>query len=572
MVSRRKLAVSIGIVAVAAVSLLAASWASASSKAAYPRNKTLITSGTQWGPISGMNPYGGSYATGMVGLVNETLLRFNPLTDKYINWLAKSAKFSGKPGSVSKTFIIKVRPGIKWSNGKKFSAADVAFNIKLGRYTTAFWNVLYTNLKSVKAKGDTVTIKFKSTPNYAQWQNLMWNLPMMNPAQYKGITQTTFTSFSPKVPIGTGPYTLGSIDPTIRVVWKKKPVWWAAKQKVSPSPVPSFIIDLCNTNNTNALGGLLTAIEDLNNNYIVGINQYVSNGKMQTYFPGKPYDLAANTAWLTPNTKHTPLNDKAFRKALATSIDVGNIINNDYHNLVTKADATGLLKIWKKWINSSQVSSLGFSFNTTKAKAMLKTAGYKTGAGGYVENKDGSPLELSIAVPSGWSDWETAETMIVNSAKAAGIHIVIKVGDFNAYAAARNNGTFDLVIDNTYQMSDNPYTFFNGLFHKPILTAQTFANFSRYDNEGAWVLTKKLDKTPLGATAKRKAIMKSLQKVTLTDLPNIPLWYNGVWAQTQNKYWKNWPSSTSTRKYIPAMWRGYLQMTGIDMFTHVKKA
>src|SRR5665811_2084565 len=87
-------------------------------------------------------------------------------------------------------------------------------------------------------------------------------------------------------------------------------------------------------------------------------------------------------------------------------------------SLVTKADSTGLLKIWKKWINSSQVSSLGFSFNTTKAKAMLKTAGYKTGAGGYVENKDGTPLELSIAVPSGWSDWETAETMIVNSAKA----------------------------------------------------------------------------------------------------------------------------------------------------------
>ena len=568
MVSRRKLAVSIGIVAVAAVSLLAASWAGASSQASYPRAQTLITSGTQWGPIAGMNPYGGSYATGMVGLVNETLLRYDPLTDKYIPWLAKSAKFTG-----AKTFVIKVRPGIKWSNGKAFTGKDVAFNINLGKFKTAFWNVLYTNIKPAKAKGNTVTVTFKSTPNYDQWQNLMWNLPMMNPAQYAGITAATFTSFSPKTPIGTGPYTLGSIDPTIRVVWQKKAVWWAAKQKVAPSPAPTFIIDLCNTNNTNALGGLLTAIEDLNNNYIVGINQYVANGKMQTYFNGPPYDLAANTAWLTPNTTKKPLNDKTFRKALASSVNVTNIVNSDYRNLVTKANPTGLLKIWKKWIDAKQVASLGFTYDISKAKALLSGAGYKDVNGdGYVENKDGSKLELSIAVPSGWSDWELAENMIVNSTKAAGIHVAIKVGDFNAYQAARNNGTFDLVIDNTYQLSDNPYTFFNGLFHQPILTAQTFANFSRYNNAGAWTLTKKLDKTPLGQVSKRKAIMKSLEKVVLTDLPNIPLWYNGVWAQTQSKYWTNWPSHGSKRHYVPCMWRGYLQLTGIDMFTHVKKA
>ena len=566
MVSRRKLATSIGIVAVAVISLLAANLASAKSSA-LPRDETLITSGTQWGNIAGMNPYGGNYATGMVGLVNETLLRYDPLKDKYINWLASSAKFTSP-----KVFVVKVRDGIKWENGHALTGADVAFNVNLGRFKTAFWNTLYKNISPASASGQTVTIKFKNTPNYAQWQNLMWNLPIVNPTQYAGITESTMTSFSPSDPIGTGPYKLESLDAPNQVAWVKKSSWWAAEKGVSPSPAPKYIIDLCNTANTNALSGLLTAIEDLNNNYIVGINKYVASGEMQTYFPGKPYDLAANTAWLTPNTTHKPLNDPKFRRALATSINVANIINNDYHNLVTKADATGLLKIWKKWINSSQVSSLGFSFNTAKAKTLLSGAGYKTGSDGYVVNKDGSKIELSIAVPSGWSDWETAETMIVNSAKAAGIHIAIKVGDFNAYQAARNNGTFDLVIDNTYQMSDNPYTFFNGLFHKPILTAQTFANFSRYDNEGAWVLTKKLDKTPLGATAKRKAIMKSLQKVTLTDLPNIPLWYNGVWAQTQNKYWKNWPSSTSTRKYIPAMWRGYLQMTGIDMFTHVKKA
>lgn len=559
---------SIGIVAVAAVSLLAASWAGAQSKVQYPRSKTLITSGTQWAPIAGMNPYDESYATGMVGLVNETLLRYDPLTDKYINWLAKSAEFTS-----AKVFVVKVRPGIKWSNGKKFTASDVAFNFELGRFKTAPWSKLWSHIASIETRGNKVTFRFKGTPNYAQWQNLIWSLPMVNPRQYEGITEKTFTSFSPKNPIGTGPYTLASLDAETKVVWKKKAVWWAAKQNVSPSPAPTYIIDLRNTEITNALSGLLNQIEDLNNSYLPGVVAYVKNGLMQTYYPSAPYDLSGNTAWLTPNTTHKPLNDRAFRKALATSIDVANIVKNDYGNLVTKANATGLPKIWNKWVDQKQLKNLGFSYSTSKATSLLAAAGYKdVNNDGYVENKDGSTLDLKIAVPSPSSDWESARDMIVNDAKAAGIHLTVDIGDYNHYLLERDGGNFDLVIDDTYQISDNPSTYFNGLFYKPVLPNQTFANFSRYDNNIAWSLVKELDKTPLGNTSKRKSLMRKLEKIQLTDLPNIPLWYNGVWAQTQSSYWTNWPSSTSKRNYIPYMGPGYLQMTGIDMLTHIKPA
>ena len=36
-----------------------------------------------------------------------------------------------------------VRPNIKWSDGKAFTASDVAYNVKLGRFNTAFWNNLW---------------------------------------------------------------------------------------------------------------------------------------------------------------------------------------------------------------------------------------------------------------------------------------------------------------------------------------------------------------------------------------------------------------------------------------------
>jgi len=588
MVSRRKLAVSLGIVAVAAISLLAASWAGAQSKASYPREQTLITSGTQWGSIAGFNPYVGNYATGMVGLSNETLLRYDPLADKYIPWLAKSAEFTGP-----KRFTIKVRSGIKWSDGKPFTAEDVAFNLRLLRFSTSTWHTAWCKLSvetdpkvvptcaakaiKVRAKGDTVTVTWSETPSFAQWMNAMFNIPMMSPKQYGKVTSATLTTITVK-PIGTGPYTLDSAgyDPTTRVVWKKQAVWWAAKQGVAPSPAPTYIIDLCNTSNTNALSGLLTKIEDLNNNYLPGITTLVKNGQAQTYFSKAPYDLSANTAWLEVNTTKPALNDKAFRKALATSVNVGNIVANDYGNLVLPANATGLLGVWQKWVDQAQLKSLGFTYSTAKAKTMLAAAGYKDSNGdGYVENKDGSKIDLKIAVPQGWSDWESARDMIVASAKLAGIRMHKDEGDFNHWQTERNQGQFDTVIDNNYQLSDNPWTYYNGIFHLPIITTgtgQTNFNFGRYNNPAAWSLVKKLDKTSVTNTAQRKSIMKQLQAITMNDLPIIPLWYNGVWAQTQSKYWTNWPSDASTRKYIPCMWRGYLQMTGIDTFTHVKKA
>jgi peptide/nickel transport system substrate-binding protein len=625
MVSRRKVAISLGIVAVAAISLMAANLAGAKTKAAsYPRTQTLFTGGTQWGSIAGTNPYTGSYATGMVGLVNETLLRYDPLKDKYIKWLAKSAKFTGK------TYKVTIRSGVKWSDGSAFTAKHVAWNFKLGRFNTATWNNLYcvqtpspvpdvcpssrqtmkittpaTKVKvnvmrkhkvhgkkvcvKIVRKGkkvckkktvkryNRVVFKFKSTPNYVQWQNLIWNLPMIQPAQAAPQIKSAdlLTRYSPFNPVGTGPYTLDAkgYDATTRVVWKKKKTWWAAKQKVAPSPKPKYIIDLCNTSNTTALAALTSHIVDLSNTGQMGIAAAVSNGSVQTYLPDKPYFLSANTAWLAPNTTHKPLNDKTFRKALATAININKIVSNDYNGLVVKANATGLLPVWSKWIDSGLVSSKGFSYSTSKAKTLLSDAGYKMGGDGYFNNKDNSNLSLSMEVPSGWSDWEIARDMIIQDAKNAGIKITVVEGDQNKVQFTDlYGGDYDLEIINNFALSDDPWTMLNGIFHLPILSQQTFANFERYTNSAAWSLVQQLDKTPKTNAAARKSIMSKIEDIILTDVPMVPMWYNPLWAEMQSRYWTNWPKDGTSREYTPCSWRGFGQMTAIDMYTHVKKA
>ncbi len=573
-VRRNRVAVAGVLAAITAVALAAtlAGGAGASSQAkSYPRAQTLVTSGTQWGNIAGMNPYVGNYAAGMVGLVNETLLRYDPLKDKYIDWLAQSAKWTG-----ATQYTIVVRSGVRWSDGKPFKGSDVAFNLRLQHFNTGQWNNLYLNVKSIQVKGNTVVVNFKSTPNYIQWQNAMWNIPMISPVQGKTIkTAQQLTTYNPHNPVGTGPYKLDTsgFDVTTRVVWVKRAHWWASDQGLAPSPGPKYVIDLVNTSNTNALSGVLSGLEDMNNNYLPGVNTLVDQGKVKTYYPKAPYMLSANTAWLEPNTTHKPLNDATFRKALAMSIDIAKIVKDDYQHLVLPASPTGLLPTWSKYVNKAAVKQYGFSHNASAAKQMLLKAGYKQDSSGMIENKDGSKIDLEISVPQGWSDWEAARDMIVASAKDAGIRIHAKVKDFNTWQSDRNTGNFDLVIDNNYQLSDNPWTYWNGIFHLPVITTgtgQTFANFGRYENATAWNLAQKLDKTTPSNTKQITSINNQLQTILMQDLPLIPLWYNGIWAQTTTKYWTNWPAASTSRQYIPAMWRGYLQMTGIDAITHLK--
>src|SRR6188472_4437856 len=131
MASRRKWVTGFGIIAVVAVLAgLATSGAGAQqqSSLALPRNATLFTSGTAWGPFTQFNPLRSSgNATGTLGLLYETLFRYDPLADKYIPWLATSGKWVGR------TYVIQLRPGVKWSDGQALTGNDVKFTFETGK-------------------------------------------------------------------------------------------------------------------------------------------------------------------------------------------------------------------------------------------------------------------------------------------------------------------------------------------------------------------------------------------------------------------------------------------------------
>jgi peptide/nickel transport system substrate-binding protein len=284
--------------------------------------------------------------------------------------------------------------------------------------------------------------------------------------------------------------------------------------------------------------------------------------------------LSANTAWLVLNTTKKPMDDPAFRKALAYSIDVDKIVNGVYGQIVQAASPTGLLPAWDKFVDKSVVNQLGFSYDPARARSLLAQAGYKdTDGDKFVEGPNGSKIELNLIVPNGWTDWMESIRVVGESAKAVGIKVNTEFPEFQALVDARNKGDFDMLINNEKQLSNSPWEYYDYMFRLPVQDSQSTANFGRYENKQAWNLVQQLDKTPTDDEAAMRKVTSQLQKIQLSELPVIPLWYNGAWAQANNTVWTGWPSAKEGDSHLmPVTWRNYWELGSILMLADLKPA
>jgi peptide/nickel transport system substrate-binding protein len=574
--SRRGWAAGVGVAALLAA-LAAASFtagtagAGEQSTAVLPRAQTLYMSGNQWSPNNDLNPAKNwDYITGLVGFAYETAFRYDPLADTFTPWLATGGAWTSKT-----TYTMTVRSGVRWTDGKPLTARDVKYSFDLAKIATHPQHALWadTGLTSTRVAGSKVIFTFAGTPGYQQFDYYRFMVAIVPRHIFSTYTATQLATdnlFFPEKIVGTGPYRYdsGASASSQTVVWRKNPNWWAI-EALGLNPAPKYIVDIHNASNAAALANFKAGNIDLFNNFAP---KSAISGSAKTYFSKAPYHLGANTTWLFPNTTRKPLDDKQFRKALAFSINIGQILDKAYQGLVQKASPTGLLPIWNKWVDQKVVKQYGFSYDPAKAKSILAAAGYRDRDGdGFVENKDGSKIDLGIMVPNGWSDWMTAIQIVSDSAKAVGIKVTPSYPEYGTLVDDRGHARYDLLLGNDRQMSNTPWTYYQYIYQLPILENQTTTNYERYENPTAWSLTKGLDKIPSTNTVAYKAQMSKLQKVFLQDLPVIPLWYNGMWAMFNTKYWTNWPSDKG-HQYTTVSWRNYWQMTGIDMLVNLKPA
>ncbi|HSK91602.1 MAG TPA: ABC transporter substrate-binding protein [Euzebyales bacterium] len=536
----------------------------------YERSETLYTSGKQWGPPNNWNPLmPWQYAMGIMNLVYETLFVYDPIADEYTPWIAESGDWASDT-----EYELIVREGVTFTDGEPLTAEDVAFTFQLGEQYEAVWfSPLWDFLDSVEAVDDQ-TVRFTFTEAlYQQWANYLYDIPIVPEHIWSAFDEEQVTAGANEEPVGSGPY-LYETHSEDRQVYIRNDEWWGA-EALGLDFAPRRIVDIVNSDNNTALGLVLQGQLDLSNNFLPGVATLIGEGggySLSTFYEEPPYMLSANTAWLVPNHNRPPLDDAQFRKALASAINVPEIVERVYGDIVAPANPTGLLPIWDDYVDQGVVDAHGFTYDADEARRILADAGYEDGDGdGMVETPDGEAIELSVIVPNGWSDWMEAARVIANSAQAAGINVQADFPDFNALVDARNAGEFDLLINNERQMSNTPWTYLRYVFRE-VQEPMTTDNFARYDSPEGRELLDQLDQTPVDDTAGMQQIISQMQEIQLQDTPVIPLWYNGLWAQYNDTVWSNWPADGTENQALPATWTGYWQLGSINTLAELELA
>lgn len=526
----------------------------------YPRNETLYVSGSAWGPLNDWNPFitwSKANSTGTNGLMYETLFAFDPMTGELTPWLAESGVWS-----TPTTFDLVLREGLTWSDGEALTTDDVKFTFEVGQMYASIWfSPVWDYLTGITVT-DATHMQFTfADPLYQEWSNNLYNIFIVPQHLWESKTEEEITAGANENPIGSGAY-LWSTYSEDRNVWVRNESWWGIE--VFGLPAPKYIVDIRFSSNNNALGAVIKGEVDLSNNFLPGIATLSDKNYVETYYPSAPYMISANTAVLFLNTTMKPMDDAAFRRALAFAIDVPSIVNIAYANLVKASSPTGLLPTLSEFDDQAVIAELGYSFDTEEAKAMLAAAGYVDVDGdGFVESPDGSAIALEVTCPNGWTDWMAAIDIIASSSQAAGINITAAYPDYGAWNTALTDGTFHMTLNNWAGVSNTPWTLYNLLFRNPIQATMGSGNFGRYDNQEMFDLVDALARVPADDIEGMKAACSDIQALMLTDMPMIPLWYNGLWAQFSTSTWTNWPVDGSGSAALPASWNGYWQLGGM---------
>jgi peptide/nickel transport system substrate-binding protein len=530
----------------------------------FPRSETVYTSGSAYSPPTNWNPLDtGNFATGTQGLIYEPLFLYDPIKGSYDPWLATGDLASGWKGN---TYVINVRPGVKWTNGTTLTGADVAYSINLARTNaTDPYSANVATVANATASGNTVTVTFKGTPGYTEFTDYLWKAPVLPQAIWSKFPASQIATDANAHPVGTGPMTLDTANAQ-EVAYQTQPNWWGTSA-LGLSFKFKYLVDVVNGSNGQELGQLTAGAIDWSNNFLPGINQLMgavggnSGYTLKTYYASTPYMLSANTVWLEPNDSVAPMNNVNFRKALAYALNPTAIAQTVYGGIAQAANPTGLLPTLSSFVDKSAVSQGAPTYNPATAKTYLAKSGYKGQA-------------ITLQVPDGWSDWMDATTVIKSELDAIGINLQLIYPQSNARTANVTNGKFDLQLDNNAGLDSTPWSYFQRVYQLPIAAAQTSQlNWERYSSPSDWSLVQQAASVPLTDTAKLDTIYGQLETDFFKQEPVIPLWYNGAWFQGNTQYWQDFPSSTGTDQNMPVMWNGYIgALTTVPALANLKPA
>jgi len=488
-------------------------------------------SGSLW--TCGFNPFNLSNIGYSFGNVYEPLVFVNTLQNaKESPWLA--TKWTWSNGNKDITFTI--RNGVKWTDGKPLTAADVVYTFNLLKQHKALdVNSVWSVLSSVTQKGSNQVVMTFKAPAVTYFYYIADQTAIV--PQHIWSTVSDPVKYTDSHPVGTGAYTMSNCTPQ-NITYKANPHYWQpGKPKVATVNYPAF------TSNDTANTYLANGQAQWGSQFIPSIQKfYLSKSPNYHYW----FPPVANVTMFI-NLKNPILRDVKVRQAMAYAIDRHKASLIGEYGYEPASNQTGIVTpTFSSWLDAPQAASFGnnYAYNPSKAISILQADGYKKGSDGIMA-KGGQKLEFTITNNGGFSDWVAAVNVIQQNLKAVGIKVTPRNLAAPAHQSAIYNGKFDLGY---YANTGGPTPYYElrqWLFsgNSAPIGQPAGSNFERYSNPATDALINAYPKTT--DAGQQHAIVSKLQKVMLQEVPVIPVTESVDWFQYDTGSFKGWVTQSN---------------------------
>ena len=340
----------------------------------------------------------------------------------------------------------KLRPGVKWHDGRAHTSADVKFTADA--MISGDWKPESTDgfdrILSVDTPDSlTAVVHYKEVYAPYQMQFLRGTLPK-HLLDGRDIDKATDYNRSP---MGTGPYRVAEWKTGEYVLLEKAPNYWRG----AAFPKIDRILFRFLANTTTRINQLKAGevhlvplvpwdkVRELKTVPSIRLNQVLGNG----------YEH------VTLNQRHfPPFADVRVRRALAHAIDRELLVRTILDGLVTTVN--GPIQPLS-WAYEPNVAT--YAFDPAKARSMLDDAGWRTGASG-IRSKDGRSLAFTIITQAGFAIRENVAQAIQKQFKDVGVDAQVKLLDGTSISPVWFSGDFDAMLHWWQQGADPEITTF----------------------------------------------------------------------------------------------------------------
>ncbi|MGW9159528.1 MULTISPECIES: ABC transporter substrate-binding protein [unclassified Microbacterium] len=473
------------------------------------------------------NPYVGDSSASKYGygkVIFETLALVNQTGDRGVTpWLAESLEWNDDYTQLT----VVPRKDVTWSDGEPFTADDIVYSYELA--STPALDTAGLQLDSAVVEGDNVVLTFAAS-KYVNLGRAL-HVPIVPKHIWENLDDPATDPVKGDDLVGTGPYVLSNWS-TESVTLEARDDYWGGDLSVPELHYVSY------GDNTALTTALANGDADWAQAFIPQIEeQFLSVDPEHNKFWAAP---TTGSATLFMNLQQKPFDDPAFRQALAWVID-----RDAYVDIAREGaseavwSVTGLSSILEDEIQP-EFKDVDYSVDAEKARDLLETAGY-TWKDDALIDPDGAPVSFTLSVPSGWSDWNTAQELIAEDVSdAIGAEVKIDMPDWGGWQVPRDEGTFSAII-HWLEDSGTAYGLYTSTMDpRWISDGKAGFNFGRFEDPEATAALNSYANA--SSDEERTAALDTLQTIFSEQVPAIPLGAHPLLGEFNTRNYVGWPS------------------------------